>query len=366
MLWWLCLTAPSVYVVQRFLGWWAVAAHVAIAAALLRPMLALPTRLGDRTVRAALAVSFALIVIVFAAVYPRVNVHTPGAGSDNDDTCDVGAMALLHGESPYSHVTYLNNPLSLLPGAFIIAAPFAVAGASAIQNIFFLALLALAVHADTRDARRVLSGVLVVLAFSLSTWHSLVTGSDHLANPVYVLLGLWWLIRTRHRDVAAVVWGVALASRVNFLFLIPLAWGWLDHHASRRVAMRAMLITLVTFAAVSVPFYLHAPDQFGPRIGAVQLTRLNAILPQANLVLIGAMGVAAVLLARRIPDAPSLFGRCAIVQGVAPIGGLVITAAAGAPYLPYFAYTELAAWFGLFALAIADPVAHDGARRSGL
>jgi hypothetical protein len=53
------------------------------------------------------------------------------------------------------------------------------------------------------------------------------------------------------------------------------------------------------------------------------------------------------------------------VQGIAPIGGLAISTAAGAPYLPYFAYAEMAAWFGLFALAIASAPG-DEPRRSGL
>ena len=365
VLWWLCLAGPSVYVVQRFFGWGAVVAHLVLAAVLLRPVLALPKWLTDRQVRAALLAALALAVVVFAVAYPKVNVHEPGAGSDNDDTCDIGARALLHGESPYAHVTYLGNPLSLMPGSFVIAAPFTMAGASAIQNVFFLALFAIAVRAETRDERRALAVTLAVLAFSLSTWHSLVTGSDHMANPLYVLLGLWWLVRTERRDLAAVAWGITLASRANFLFLIPLAWGWLAARSSRTAATRTMLIALATFTAITLPFYLHAPDQFGPRIGAVQLGRLNALLPHADLIIMAAVGAASVVLARRIRTVSSLFGRCAIVQGIAPIGGLAISTAAGAPYLPYFAYAEMAAWFGLFALAIASAPGAEP-RRSGL
>src|SRR6185436_15258888 len=108
------------------------------------------------------------------------------------------------------------------------------------------------------------------------------------------LLGLWWLVRTTHRDFAAIAWGLALASRANFLFLVPLAGGYLYQRAGWRTAVRAVVLTCGTAAALTLPFYFHDPDHFGPLEGANRLLVFNQFLPHLGTALIVVMAALAV------------------------------------------------------------------------
>ena len=75
----------------------------------------------------------------------------------------------------------------------------------------------------------------------------------------------------KSRDVAAIAWGVTLASRANFLLLVPLAFGYLRQHAGWRAAIRAMSLTCATAACLTVPFWLHDRGDFGPLEAASRL-----------------------------------------------------------------------------------------------
>ena len=66
---------------------------------------ALPARLPDRVVFRLALITFLLVVIVFAVVYPIVDTDAPGRGSDDDNTLNLGASALLAGRFPYSQTT---------------------------------------------------------------------------------------------------------------------------------------------------------------------------------------------------------------------------------------------------------------------
>lgn len=294
------------------------------------------------------------MTLAFAIVYPQVNVHSPGAGSDDDDAYNVGARALMAGRSPYVERTYLGNSLHQFAGSFILAAPFVVLGTSALQNLFWLSAFFVAVAVQVRDARAALWLAWLVLMCSPTVMHQVVTGTGHAANTIYVLLGLWWLIRTPRRGLAAVAWGVALASRANFLFLVPLAWGWLRQHAGAGAAARATVVTCTTVAVLTLPFYVHDPTNFGPLDAADRLTRFNTLWPHAGAFLtMGAAGLGLVLAQRPMTTA-ALFQNCALVQAFVPVAGTVLSLVqSDAPDLEYAAYTTFAMWFSLMAYAIA-------------
>lgn len=105
----------------------------------------------------------------------------------------------------------------------MLASPFVRLGTNALQNLF-RPLFFLTVRAET-NGRTALQLAWLVLVLGPVVLEEIVTGRGYGSNTIYVLLGLWWLVRTKHRDVAAITWGVALASRANFLFLVPLALG---------------------------------------------------------------------------------------------------------------------------------------------
>lgn len=352
---WLALVLPSLFVVHKYAGWLAAVAY-AIAAWLAVAFRArIPVPRSPRAIRAAAAATLAILIAVFLTIYPRVNVHSPGLGSDDDDTYNIGARALMDGRNPYAERTYLGNALHPLPGSFLLAVPFVLLGTSGWQNIFWLTLFFLAVRAETGDDADALRLAWIVLAFSPTVVHQTVTGTGHVANTIYVLLGLWWLIRTRHRDAAAVAWGVALASRANFLFLLPLSFAWLRQHHGSRAALRAMALTSATVAALVLPFYLHDPTGFGPLEGASRLLRFDAFVPYSGEVIMALTAVVAVVLSSRRMDAPALFISCAIVQAVPVLLGTTLSSLyRGRLDLAYAAYGTFAAWFVFMAAASLD------------
>jgi drug/metabolite transporter superfamily protein YnfA len=354
---WFALVVPSLFITQKFLGWsgagvYAALAGVAVAA--FRRARWDPGSVRQRSTLWLAVATLGLLALAFFLFYPRVNSHVAGLGSDDDDAYNVGALALLAGRSPYLQRTYLGNVLHQLPGAFVIAAPFVLLGTSALQNLFWLPLFFVAVKVETGDGRSALRLAWLVLAFSPTVIHQVITGTGHAANTIYVLLGLWWLTRTTHRDVAAVGWGVALASRANFLLLVPLAFGWLRQRHGWVAASRAMLLTLATVAGLTLPFYLYDPGNFGPLEAADRLLRFNALVPYAGQALLLLAGALSVGLASRRQDTKTLFQNCALVQALPPVAGTVLGSVQfGRPDLAYAAYGSFFTWFALMSYACA-------------
>ncbi len=355
MLLYLCLTLPSTYVVQKYLGWTVVAVYLLAAAIGLRWFPAIPDRWSDRRVATLAIVTAVVVLLAFAVVYPLVNVQDAHAGSDDDDAYDVGVSALLDAESPYDRTTYLGNRLHQLPGAFLIAAPLTLLGTSAFQNPFWLTLFFLAVWRESRNARFALRLAWMVLALSPAVMHGVVTGTAHVANTIYVALGLWWLARTARRPLAAIAWGIALASRANFLMLLPLVLGSLKRTLGWRPAAGIIGLTAATAAAVTLPFYLHAPSSFAPLEAADRLTRFDVVVPHAGTSVLVAMLVTSLILGATRMDRAALFRNAAWVQAVPVIGGLILsTMAAGIPDLRYAEYGTFAVWFVCMAEAVEE------------
>jgi hypothetical protein len=352
---WLALAVPSLSIVQKYTGWTGMFVYLAMAgvAVALRSRIPVPASRAARA--AAAAATFAILLAIFLAVYPRVNVHTPGMGSDDDDAHDLGAIALLHGTSPYAERTYLGNRLHQLPGAFVLAAPFVLLGTSALQNLFWLSMFFLLVARATRDDAAALRLAWLVLVGSPTVLHQVVTGTTYLSNTIYVLLGLWWIGRREGRggrthswrDLAAVAWGIALASRANFLFLVPLAFGSLWRREGLAAAVRTAAIVLASFALLTVPFYVARPMDFGPLEAANRLTRFDAQSPHASMAIIAAMAVLACWLALRpISSLGVLFLSSAAVQAVPVVAGVAIGWwQLGRPDLAYASYGTFFAWF---------------------
>ncbi len=353
---WLSLVFPSSFVVHKYLGWEGAAAYAIVVAMAVALMPRLPEGLSDRNLFWQALATFLVIVVVFFVIYPIVNTHAPGSGSDDDDSINVGATALLTGHSPYARTSYLGNVLHHFPGTFVLAVPFVLLGTSALQNLFWLPLFFLAVREEARDGRTALQLAWLVLAFSPAVIHEVVTGTGYVSNTIYVLLGLWWLVRTKHRDIAALAWGLALASRANFLFLAPLAFGWLWHHAGWRIALRATALTCVTAACLTVPFYLHDPRTFGPLDAANRLLVFNELFPHLGVALMALMAALAIGLSFTPMDAAALFRNCALVQAFPVVTGVVLsTLQEGHLNLWYARYGSFFAWFVLMALVTRRP-----------
>jgi len=348
---WLALVFPPSFIVDKYLGWEGVAAYWIMAAVVLAWKPRLSDRLSNRHLYWFAVVTFLVVVMVFLAVYPIANTHAAGKGSDDDDALNLGVTAMFTGHFPYSQTTYLGNVLHQLPGAFVLAAPFVLLGTSALQNLFWLPMFFLAVRKETEDSRTTLLLAWLVLILSPTVVYEVVTGTGYLSNTIYVLLGLWWLVRTKHRDIAAVAWGVALASRANFFVLIPLAFGWFRQHAGCRTAARAALLTCFTIACLTLPFYVHDPLHFAPLDAANRLLRFDELLPHLGATLMVLTAAIAISLSFTPMDAGALFRNCALVLAFPVVTGIVLSSLQERQLnLWYARYGTFFAWFALMAL----------------
>jgi hypothetical protein len=273
------------------------------------------------------------------------------------------------GHSPYTERTYLGNVLHQLPGAFVLAAPFVWAGTSALQNLLWMPLFFLAARREMADRREDAGGetlrmAWLVLACGPVVLHEIVTGTGRGSNTIDVLLGLWWLTRTRRPLVAATAWGVALASRANFLFLLPLAFGWLRQRHGTRAALGAMSVTIATVLCLVAPFYLNDPARFGPLEAANRLTGFDAVLPHAAAAIVLGMAALSIGLSFGRMDTAALFRNSAIVQAVPVVAGVALgTVATGDPALAYATYGTFVLWFVL--MAFAARLGRESARPNG-
>ena len=359
---WCALALPSLSLVHQHGGW-----QGGLAYALLVWPVALwvggPGRRPDSppswsSERWLAAATWVAIVVLFAVVYPVADVQVPGRGSDADDALNIGVRAMLAGHSPYATTTYLGNELSPLPGALLLALPFVLLGTSALQNLLWIPVFFLAVARATGDRARALHLAWTVLLASPVVLHEVMTGGDHSANSVYVLLGMQWLLASGGRPLAAAAWGVTLASRANFLLLVLPVCGWLWRHHGRTTAVRAAAIALGVAGLLTVPFvWHHGLADFAPLHAVDRLTRFDAVVPQAGAMVLGTMLAAAGWLAFRPVTASGLLLGCAGLQA------WPVLAAWDVGLLHYGVF---ASWFAVMALARSGQLTAGSADVDGL
>lgn len=344
---WLALTLPSLFVVHRYGGWAVSVAYLVVAWVAVEALSRLNWPTAARPTAMLAAATLLVVIVLFAAIYPRVNSQVPGTGSDDDEAYAIGAHALLAGRSPYDDRTYLGNVLHQLPGAFVLAAPFVLAGSSALQNLFWIPLLFVVIWKATRDGGLALRLAWVTLACAPVVLHQIVTGTGQLSNAVWAWLILWWLTRTRCVVLVAVLWGLALASRANFCLLLPVAFVWLRSHRGMRVATEVTVVALAVVIAISLPFYLHNPRAFGPLEAADRLTRFDFWLPGSGRFIAVCTAAAAVAVCFGRLTFRNLAWRCAFVQAVPVILGVAVPMVSAG-------YLDLSfAVYGVFALPFA-------------
>lgn len=350
---WFALVLPSSFIVSRYLGWTSTVVYALVAGIVIVAEPRLRLRPSARLCRALALATLAAVVLAFVIVYPIANTHVSGTGSDDDDSTNMAARALLAGRFPYAERTYLGNADHHLPGALVLAAPFVLAGTSALQNLFWLPAFFFIVSRE-RDEVTALRLCWLALLLSPSIMYEVVTGTGYVSNAISVALGLWWVSRaTRWKHAAAAAWGITLASRANFIFLLPIAFGYLRRQSGWPAALRTVLITLATTAALVVPFYLHDRQHFTPLEGADRLLVFDGMLPHLGVALMLAMGVLAVALGARRMDRASLFGSAAVLQAFPILSGILLaTVQARSVDLTYARYGAFFAWFAFLAITV--------------
>ncbi len=347
---WAALVFPSSFVAAKYLGWPATAVLAMVAAAAVVTESRVRFRLSTRMCRWLALITVAAVVLVFAIWYPRLNTRTPGVGSDDDDSINVAARALMSGHFPYSVRTYLGNADHHLTGALLLAAPFVLLGTSALQNLLWLPLFFLVIARESDEANA-LRLAWFVLLLSPSVMYEVVTGTGYISNAISVALGLWWVIRARRwSGAAAVAWGVTLASRPNFLLVVPVAVGYLRQHRGWPAALRTAALTSATVAVLTVPFYVHDPSNFTPLEGANRLLAFDRWFAHAGTAALLGSGVLAAALAFTRMDDAALFRNAAVVQMFPVAAGVAFSSLASRSLdLTYARYGAFFAWFAFLA-----------------
>lgn len=188
----------------------------------------------------------------FLAFYPIANSGRLGGGSDCDEAQIAGTLLLFSGENPYDFRTQFGNRISPLPGALLLSFPMLQA-----SNIFWLALCPWIVLLNPR------------------IWHCLAIGSDYPANTIYCLLVILWFIKKRD-TLSGICLGIAMASRPNFWFWLPWAWGkkfWIPVFVCAVLVLPAILqandtgkkipLAGVIGGALILPFCMMLPRLLG-------------------------------------------------------------------------------------------------------
>lgn len=334
----LTLFFPSTAFVQRHLGLAGVLVYLGIASCLLWlgykvVFWQFIERVSPKWAVLFGVLSFLVLAAIFLALYPLANSGVLGGGSDGDDALNVAVTALLDGEYPYYPRTYLNNPISPLPGSLLLAIPFVLFGSSAYQNLVWLVLFIVSMGVYLNSASRSLLLLWALVVLSPALLHALAIGSDYVANSLFVLLFAWWLIGWASRPrrsglvtlLLAVLLGIGLASRANFVLILPLIFSSLGRRIGWRPAGLVLAGTVAALAATILPFLLYDPAGFTPLRTYGELGRFDVLVPWAGVIISLLAGLTGVALAFQDNARTSIFFRnCTIVLAIPVVCGTVL------------------------------------------
>ncbi|MBW4028902.1 MAG: hypothetical protein HIU93_16170 [Acidobacteria bacterium] len=244
------------------------AAGVVIAALLLW----LRSRDKERPVSAKwLWACWGALTLMFVALYPLAERRIYGGGSDREDALRAASLQLVHGHFPYYVHTFLGNPISPLPGALLLSAPFLALKYVGIENLFWLGLFLYVVDRFFRNRAAVLIAVAIMAILALGTLDDFVVGGDFSANFYYVLIAVLVFIKTHERVtpvwqqvLSEIFLGIALCSRAVYLVFLPLLFAYLLQQRKFWIAARAVTTPLLVAAALALPFYFYDPAHFAP------------------------------------------------------------------------------------------------------
>jgi len=287
-----------------------------------------------KTCRILTFLTFLLLLVLFTLIYPLANSGIYGGGSDSDEQLNIATQELLHGNYPYYVKTSLNNKISLLPGALVLAAPFVLLGNGVYQNFFWLLVFYLVMRSYYQNEKAVLLLCWSLFLLSPAIMHVFMTGSDYPANCMYLLIFMLWFFQSakqrnpsRRLIPSAIFLGIGFASRLHFLFLLPLLFSSLYQTRNLTKAICQFLAFALITTGIIVPFYVFDPAAFTPLHTQNKLAQFRSILPYADYIIISLTGLVSFIFAfkksnRELPD---LFINCALVLAVPVICGVILS-----------------------------------------
>lgn len=303
----LLLAFPSTGFVQKYTGLAGVAVYVAGVIA----VLFLIKRFGGHTVPwlrryfgRLTILAMAGLAVGFAVLHPLEDGRGgSGKSSDRDEGLNLAVTRMADGLSPYYPQNTEAGPLSVLPGAAVMAAPFVALGDSSYQNIFWLGTFLFVVRHVFKDNSLALVLAFAPLAISPAAQFEFISGGDLIANGIYMTLFLLLAIETwsapdapwPRRWLVCLVLGVAMASRPNFFLLTPLLAAVLCRRAGFSKAAMGITVVMVAAIGITLPFYLHDPQGFTPLLARQKLAVIDHSLPWASKAMIGMTALTGIL-----------------------------------------------------------------------
>lgn len=217
-----------------------------------------------------LVLFWVLAAIAYFVVYPITQRHIFGPGSDSENAMLTAATELLHGHFPYYKRTFLNTPITPMPGSLLLSLPFLFLGRVSYQALFWLAIFVLFCARFFEFRITALAFLLVTILGSAGILNELVAGVDYTFNALYIAIAIWWIVRAHQSGsawqcwLAAVFLGIALSSRVIYVVIPPIVFAWLTQRHGLSAAIRTVAVSVVVALGLTLPFYLHDPAHFTP------------------------------------------------------------------------------------------------------
>jgi hypothetical protein len=302
---------PSLYQFEKYIGMVGVSAFIVIGLIVSilffgPASMKIFQNLSDRQAKALCAVLFTIVIIIFLFGYPLANSGRIGGGSDLDEELDSSVRNILAGRSPYEGATYLGNSIDLLPGEFFLSLPFVVLGYSAYQNFFWLACFLWTAAVFLKDYRSMLLLFAALLIFCPAVWQELIVGSDRFTNGIHILVAVSLLMTVTSQEtgwrawLGAILLGVSLSSRLNFLALAPMIFALLTIRGGWKRAAALSGVAILFFSLVTIPFYLAGPDRFPPLTQVRVVQWVDDVWAFSSLALPAISILASVLFAARL------------------------------------------------------------------
>ena len=262
----------------------------------------------------AVAAVGAALVATFVLGFPAALGDAMGVGSDRADALDVALSRLAHGLYPYDGVTYLGNPITPLPGALLMAAPFVrLTGHAAWQNVAWLVLLLPVLNRGVRlrpeptllwglDRPRGTGG----RSASSPIGDDLVTG----AVPALVAAA-WTLSVARVPSPATVVaagaaLGLASCTRPHLALVVVVVAAAVGVTAGWRRAVAVGVSASVVWVLLIVPFLVGGSARFSPLHVAAKITGDRSVTP--GIVVVGLVAVVLLVVALAVVRPSSACG----------------------------------------------------------
>ncbi len=225
------------------------------------------------------AVGVVALIVAFVVGVPAAYHDVMGVGSDRADALNVALSRLAHGLYPYTGTTYVGNPITPLPGALLMAAPFWwVTGTAAWQNVAGMLLLLPLVNGGWRPRTRPTVLWALVAFGGLEVLREFLIGDDLVSSVVPAVAAVAWTLgAARGRSTwvlaaSAIVLGVATCTRPHMALVVIIVVAAVGVAAGARRALVVGGCASLAWVALIVPFLLGGAARFSPWHVAAKVT----------------------------------------------------------------------------------------------